>query len=335
LENSQKDLELAKKQLEIKRRDFERNQSLTQRNAISASELDTSQSTMLNAEDTVQKLENQIRIYETQTNKLEVALRKEEIALKTATLNLSRTEIKSPLHGVVTTDSFEVNTYIQRGTSVAKILDTSQLEIQCSLYMKQIQWIWLSAAQSNTALGTQQSDDGYFFRPTPVTILYELDGTTWSWDGTLTTLDGGGINAVTRMVPCRVKVDQPQAVRRYKNDSQNPLPLESAIMKSPPTLFFGMYVTIIVHSKPEIALYQIPEKALLPGNKIWTATNGKLHQHQIRVATTTSEGVLFYADSQLSLTDLVVVSPLASPVEGSNINIITITSAAKKVALNR
>jgi hypothetical protein len=308
-------LELAEKQLELRQRDLERNQVLAQRKAVSAAELDTAQSSLLSAEETIQKLENQLRIYETQKNNLAVALRKEEIALKTAQLNLERTEIKAPLGGVVTSDSFEVNSFIQRGTSVAKILDTSQLEIQCSLYMKQIQWIWRQTGTEN---------GGYVFSPTPATILYEIDGEQWAWEGTLQTLDGGSLNAITRMVPCRVKVDDPQSVHSVS-------PRGNRTPHAPPTLFSGMYVSIIVHSNPVVSLYRIPEKALLPGNTIWTATNGKLHRHTIRVATTIPDGVLFYDDSEeLSPNDLVVVSPLAAPVEGGNVQVIN--TGTKNVA---
>jgi multidrug efflux pump subunit AcrA (membrane-fusion protein) len=318
IENTKKELELAKKQLELRQRDWERNQILAQRNAISVAELDTAQSSLLSAEETIQKLNNQLSIYETQKNKLAVALRKEEIALKTAKLNLERTEVKAPINGVVTSDSFEVNSFVQRGTSVAKILDTSQLEIQCSLYMKQIQWIWRQT-------GTENS--GYVFPPTSATILYEIDGEQWAWEGTLKTLDGGSLNAITRMVPCRVKVDDPQSVRPVHVHGNN----RNSTKIAPPTLFSGMYVSIIVHSKPAISLYRIPEKALLPGNTIWTATNGKLHRHTIHVATTVADGVLFYADSEkLSPTDLVVVSPLAAPVEGGNVQVIN--TGTKNVA---
>ncbi|MDR3199655.1 MAG: HlyD family efflux transporter periplasmic adaptor subunit [Planctomycetaceae bacterium] len=307
IDNTKKELELATKQLELRQRDWERNQILAQRNAISAAELDTALSSLLSAEETIQKLNNQLNIYETQKNKFAVALRKEEITLKTVKLNLERTEVKAPINGIVTADSFEVNSFVQRGTSVAKILDTSKLEIQCSLYMKQIQWIWRQDGTEN---------NGYVFPPTPATILYEIDGEQWTWEGTLQTLDGGGLNAVTRMVPCRVKVDDPQAVHSVHV-------AENSTNHAPPTLFSGMYVSIIVHSKPAVSLYRIPEKALLPGNTIWTATNGKLHRHTIRVATTIPDGVLFYADSEeLSPSDLVVVSPLAAPVEGGNVRVI-------------
>jgi multidrug efflux pump subunit AcrA (membrane-fusion protein) len=315
IDNTKKELELATKQLELRQRDWERNQSLAQRNAISVAELDTVQSSLLTAEETIQKLQNQLSIYEIQKSKLAVTCRKEEIALKTAQLNLERTEVKAPLGGIVTSDSFEVNSFIQRGVGVAKILDISQLEIQCSLYMKQIQWIWRQAGTEN---------NGYVFPPTPVTILYEIDGEQWSWAGTLKTLDGGSLNAVTRMIPCRVKVDDPHLVRSvhvHGNSAKN----------APPTLFSGMYVSIIVHSQPAVLLYRIPEKALLPGNIIWTATNGQLQRHAIHVATTVSDNVLFYADSdKLSSTDLVVVSPIAAPVEGRNVQVIN--AGTKNVA---
>ncbi|MDR0390864.1 MAG: HlyD family efflux transporter periplasmic adaptor subunit [Planctomycetaceae bacterium] len=308
LENTKKELELAQQQLELKKRDYDRVETLSKTAVSTFADLDTSLSTLLNAKDTVQKLENQIRIYTNQSDKLKIALQKEKINLQTAKLNLERTNIKSPIDGVITSDSFEVNTFIQRGASVARILDPEQFEIQCSLYMKQIQWIWLSRSK-------ERQSDGYVFAPTDVTILYEIDENKWAWDGVLQTLDGGGVDAATRMIPCRVKVNNPKSVRLV---SENQI-----LDKKPPTLFFGMYVSIIVHSKPDIELYRIPEKALLPGNKIWTATNGKLHKHDIRIATTTVDGILFYAESKtLGADDLVVVSPLATPIEGSNVNVI-------------
>ncbi|MDR2344658.1 MAG: HlyD family efflux transporter periplasmic adaptor subunit [Planctomycetaceae bacterium] len=320
MDNTKKELEIAKQQLELKKRDYDRFETLVKTTTATYADLDSSLSTLLNAKDSIQKLENQIRIYETQSDKLEIALQKEKINLQTAELNLERTNIKSPIDGVITSDSFEVNTYIQRGTSVAKILDPEQFEIQCSLYMKQIQWIWLSRTKSGLS-------DGYVFAPTDVTILYEIDGEKWIWDGVLQTLDGGGVDALTRMIPCRVKVNNPKLVRLLDKNTIS--------IRKPPTLFFGMYVSIIVHSKPDVELYRIPEKALLPGNKIWTATGGILHKHNIRVATTTPEGILFYADSKsIDDNDLVVVSPLATPVEGSNVKIIQ-TENPKKVLLSK
>jgi len=298
--NVEKELALAQERFELIRRDLERQQQLLQRNTGTQADLESVQASLLAIQESIQRLENQHRVLDTQTERLNVLHRREELALETAKLNLTRTEIRAPIAGIITEDFFEVNSFIQKGANVARILDTSQLEIQSSLHMRQIQWIWRQSDEST----------GYVFAPTPVTIMYEMDGERWIWDGELKTLDGGTINPLTRMVPCRVRVDNPQAGRRVHSNF-----VGTAI---PPTLFAGMYVTIIVHSKPEIPLYRIPERALLPGNRIWTVVDGKLRQHSIRIATTTPEGVLFYADSEsIQPNDLVVVSPLASPAEGS------------------
>jgi multidrug efflux pump subunit AcrA (membrane-fusion protein) len=311
--NTEKELTLAKERLELSRRDYERNQQLVERRTVTQADLENIQSGLLTTQEAIQRLENQLRVLVTQTERLNVLLRKETLALENAQLNLARTEVKAPIAGVVTADTFEVNSFIQKGANVAKILDTSQLEIQCSLYMKQIQWIW------------RQSDKttGYVLAPTPVTILYDTEGECWAWEGELKTLDGGVMNPVTRMVPCRVKVDNPQSGKRVQGAATG--------TTGQPMLFAGMYVTVIIHSKPDIPLYRIPERALLPGNKIWTVTDGRLQQHSIRIATTTPEGVLFYADSEsIQPHGFVVVSPLASPTEGNLVQIVQQVEAFSK-----
>ena len=303
--NIEKELILARERLELSRKDYERNQTLVERRTISQAELENVQSGLLAAQEAIQRLENQLRVLDTQSERLNVAHRREELALETAQLNLARTEVKAPIAGVITADTFEVNSFIQKGANVARILDPTQLEIQCSLLMRQIQWIW------------QQTDEstGYVFAPTPVTIIYESDGERWAWEGNLKTLDGGIMDPVTRMVPCRVRVDNPQS-GRWMHGFSSGEPLVN--VAGQPMLFAGMHVRIIVHSKPDILLYRIPERALLPGNRIWTVVDGKLRQHSIQVAATIPEGVLFYADAEtIRPYDLVVVSPLASPAEGS------------------
>lgn len=316
LENTQKELTLAREQQLIRERELQRYQNTKLPGVYSSTELDSVRVALLSTQETVQKLENQCRVYQTQAARLDSVYRKEKVNLALAKLNLERTEVRAPISGIMTSDSFEVNSYVQKGESAATILDTSMLEIHCNLYMKQIQWIWRSEPRTTEREEHDESFHGYRFPAIPVTIAYDLEGETWVWTGLLQTLNGGGMDAATRMVPCRVTVDAPRAVRQAAS--------EEALSRSvpPPTLLSGMYVSVTVHAKPDIPLYRIPEKALLPGNKIWTATGGKLHQHSVRVATTTPEGVLFYADSEdLKPIDLVVVSPLATPVEGGRVDI--------------
>lgn len=312
--NTEKELALAQERLALSHRDYKRNEQLLERKTIMQGELEATQSNLLAVQESVQRLENQLRVLDTQKEKLDVLQRRETLALETAQLNLARTEVRAPVAGIITSDTFEVNSFIQKGADMARILDTTQLEVQCSLYMKQIQWIWRQSEETT----------GYVFAPTPVTILYDMDGERWTWQGELQTLDGGIMNPGTRMVPCRVRVDNPQAGKQLVSGN-----LARAAVQ--PTLLAGMYVTIIVHAKPAIPLYRIPERALLPGNRIWTVVDGKLHQHSIRIATTTPQGVLFYADVEsIRPNDLVVVSPLASPTEGGAVQTVQLEIAGAK-----
>jgi multidrug efflux pump subunit AcrA (membrane-fusion protein) len=324
--NLEKELTLAQEQLEISKQEYERNLQLAETRTVPRSDLEMAQSALLTAQKVIQQIENQVRVLNTQVERLRVVLRREELALETAGLNLSRTKVKAPIAGIITADTFEVNSFIQKGANVARILDTTQLEIQCSLHMKQIQWVWRQSDESQHRAST-----GYVFAPTPVTVLYETDGERWVWEGELISLDGGIMNPITRMVPCRIKVNNPQSGKYLAGTPS--LQTAADNLADPPAtpqapLIAGMFVTVIVHSKPAIPLYRIPERALLPGNKIWTVVDGKLRSHSIRIATTTSEGILFYAGSAdndskgVRPNDLVVVSPLASPSEGTPVQTI-------------
>lgn len=304
IENSTDEIKLAQERLTINDRELARYLS-TIKGVYSETEIDKIRSSVIANQETVKKLENQLRLFIAQRNRLQNSLEQERILLETAEINLKRTKILSPIDGIITSHSFEVDSYVQKGTNILTVQDTSRLEIQCSLQMKQAQWLW----QNNDA---QSEESGYLLSPAESTITYRLDGTDWLWKGRVTAYDGGGLNPVTRMMPCRVTVEMPLAVR--SDDSGQSI--------APPTLLSGMFVAVTIHAKPNIALYRVPEKAILPGNQIWTATGGVLKKHKIRVAATTPQGVLFYADkNELLPGDLIVVSPLASPQDGDAVGV--------------
>ena len=342
IDNIKKEIEICKSQLEIKQRELKRYESIKEDSGVySASELDNVRTSVLNSRDSLVKQENALRFYESQLVRLKSIQAQKEVNLEQAQLNLERTKIVAPIDGVVKAHNFEVNSYIQKGTIVASILDTSKLEIQCFLHMKQMSWLWAGDDSEFSASGASPSPiRGFDLTPTEATVYYDLDGQRWSWSGLLTTSDSGALDSKTRMMLCRVTVNDPtgvkfdsnvvhatdtslgtvdkEALEKEKNSQSDPL-----IQTQPPTLLAGMYVTIVVHAKPNIPLYKAPERALLPGNKIWTATDGTLRQYHIRVATVTDQGVIFYADEKgIKPNDKVVISPMASPEEGDKVNVL-------------
>lgn len=331
IENTNEELVISKDILDIRKREFER-YSKSQPGTYSESEIDNARSSLLSAEDSVKKLENQVRLCTAQLSRLNNTLEQEKVALELAELNLKRTKIRSPIDGVVTEYSFEIDSYLQKGTKIVTIQDASKLEIQCSLHVRQMQWIWQTQPDNekypppSDMIPPSREQLGYFIAPIDVTITYELDGIRWAWKGMITSYDGAGLNPVTRMMPCRITVDDPLDVKPLEEDSEAyKLTYENLNVKSPPpSLLSGMFVSITVHAKPGMSFFLAPEKAILPGDFIWIATDRVLKQHKVRVATTTSKGVLFYAESEDELhpEDLVVISPLAAPNDGDAVTLV-------------
>ena len=368
--NTQSEIEISKKQLEIKIRDLDRYEKANE-GVYSASEIDTARTTVLSFQESLTKLNNQLRLYNAQLARYEASLSQAKISVELANLNLRRTRITAPIDGVITSNTIETNSFVQKGTVCVTLQDTSKLEIQCFLHMKQMSWLWYSPNDEKIGLTAAASPSrearGYEIPPTDATVYYELEGSRWSWTGKLTTSDSGSLDVKTRMMLCRVTIEDPSTatfastIKKRKetalgtpitddfnthdsnthdsntdnspaNDGfnkNNPSNNNSSkrneplFQSAPPTLLSGMYVTIIVHAKPVVPLYRVPEQALLPGNRIWTATDGVLRQYEIRVAATTPQGVLFYAQPEgVQPKDQVVVSPLASPTEGSKVNLL-------------
>jgi multidrug efflux pump subunit AcrA (membrane-fusion protein) len=241
--------------------------------------------------------------------------------LEKARLDLSRSEVRSPIAGVIAREPLERGVYVQRGGTVAVVQSTSRMEIRCSLHMHQMQWLWQSAPPEQVPAA---SNDAYHLPETPVTVFFEVGATRYTWKGSLAYFDGAQVDQKTRMVPCRVYVRDPGDVLiEAETDA-------SGLKSTPLTLMAGMFVTVRVHARPALSLMQLPEVAVQPGNEVWTvrtngasgARSGRLHKTSIRVAHASRDVVLAYAHgSDLSPGDLLVVSPLASPVENASVEI--------------
>jgi multidrug efflux pump subunit AcrA (membrane-fusion protein) len=95
----------------------------------------------------------------------------------------------------------------------------------------------------------------------------------------------------------------------------------------------GMFVKVIVVAKPPIPLVRIPSPAVGPGGVVWTVKDGRLRKKLISIATTTNDQVIAYQQpGGLSAGDAIVVSPIASPVDGLEVRELprNVTSVAVK-----
>ena len=202
-------IELAQEDLTLKRREVERYEKIDDPGVYSKSELDAAKLKELQARDALQTEKDQLELLEASRDRLGAAIDLGLAQLDKAKLDLKRTEIHAPIDGIITREGPEQGGFIQRGGMVAVVQDSSQMEIRCSLPMRQMNWLWQSN-QSEADL--PQTNNAYQLPETPATVHFDMGAATCNWHGRLAYFDGGQVDQQTRMVPCRVIVDRPKEV---------------------------------------------------------------------------------------------------------------------------
>ncbi|MCC9602149.1 hypothetical protein LOC67_16440 [Stieleria sp. JC731] len=202
-----------RQQLEIDQRLLQRNQDLLNRSAASSSEVDQARKSELTTRNSLQSLVDQGNLLRQRQVRMASAKSLVDANLEKAKLNLQRTEIRSPIDGIVVTESVEQDGYVQVGGIMIVLQDTSQLDVSCKLHMRQMNWLWQGQNQDNRSGSSDGlNSDGYEFPSTPATVVYQIGDRLFAWDAIVDRYEGAGIDAQTRMVPCRVHVDQPTKV---------------------------------------------------------------------------------------------------------------------------
>lgn len=314
-------IDTAEAQAEIASRQLKRSLELEERRITSDVEAEEARVAELSSRNALQTLKDQRNLLIRRRTRLESAKKLEVANLEQAELALSRTEIRSPLDGVVVTENVEQDGYIQAGNVLLRLQDSSRLDVTCKLRMHEMNWLWQSAeGQANPdevePNALENSTDtasslAYHFPKTPATVVFKLGPTSYEWQGVVDRYDGAGIDNQTRMIPCRVHVDDPLQVSVKEGGAA------TYAKSNPPTLMTGMFVEVWIRAQPPIPLVRVPQQAVQPGNQVWTVENGKLKPKKVTVATSDATDVIVYQEvGGLQAGDRIVVSPIATPIEG-------------------
>lgn len=314
-------IEAAKKELAIEVRQLQRIEELLKRRAGSESEADTARRAELTTRNSLQTLLDEKQLIARRRIRLESATQLGKANLDRATLALSRTEIRSPIDAVVVADNVEEDSYVQTGQEMLTLQESARLDVTCKLHAKQMNWLWQTqpefATESMAKQGSETPKNAYHFPETPVTISYALGGIRYAWNGVLDRYDGAGVDPQTRMIPCRVYVENPGSVTVMP--ATNAIGGTGVLQRTsrPPALMSGMFVNVLITARPPIPLMRVPGKAVGPGGIVWTVKDGKLKKNSVVVATSAGEDVIVYQQpGGLVAGNSIVVSPLASPVDG-------------------
>ena len=324
-ENTRELISLAEDSLRLQRKELARLKELDKGNKgyVTDSQLDEELRNELTARNTLVGYQNQLRTLGTKRAGLKSARDLTKVLLEKARLDLTRTKITSPIDGIVVQDSVESDAYLQRGTPLATIEDTSKVEVRCNLRMDELFWILDQKHGNLTALGdtasakSRESIDNinsYQLPRTAVTVEYSVAGQTFAWEGVLERYEGIGLDQDTRTVPCTVVVEDPSKFCRVVDGKK----VDCQSRQGPSALVRGMFVKLLIHILPETPLLRIPELAMRPGGRVWRVRDDKLSVVPIQVVNSMGGWAVIQAkiEGQLISSDRVVISPLAAVEEG-------------------
>ena len=258
--NTKRLIDVAAREVQLRQQELDRQRSLPSGFA-SRAEIDQAERGVLQAQQQAVTLQNQVDLFQKRRVRLEAAESLAATQLRAAEINLQRTEIKSPIDGVIVSEDADLNTFVSRGSPLVTIEDTSKVEVASSLRMDQLYWILDQQGQGSNGEPTSR---GYELPETPAIIEYSIsgrDGAVYRWEGKLLSYDGIGVDGTTRTVPVRVVVEDP---RRYIDEKG-----EVKESRGPTALVRGMYVQIKLLIKPRTQLVVVPAVALRPGNRVW------------------------------------------------------------------
>ncbi|MDA1161750.1 MAG: HlyD family efflux transporter periplasmic adaptor subunit [Planctomycetota bacterium] len=310
-------IKLAEREAEIATAASTRLKGLALKNAATDADLEAVERTELQARNVLTVLLNQHTLIPVQRQRLQAQHMLTTLKQQQAQLNLDRTEIVAPFTGVITVVDVEQGNYVQTGDMLLKLEDTSAVDVECSLRMDDLYWLWNSHAGSDE-VAVAESAHGELVDPVNIDVgkpfeipavdalvVGEVAGRQFHWNGRLSRYEGRGVNQKTRTVSCRVAVSEP--IREDAADG-------------PPTLMRGMYVTVTLNVTPRIRLLSIPTRGVQPNGQVWTVDNGLLRSHSVKAAKTLADSVLVRADTtDLKPGDRIVITQLSTPMDGSRV----------------
>jgi multidrug efflux pump subunit AcrA (membrane-fusion protein) len=307
-------LKIAEEDLKLQNDELDRRKSLGA--ALSQSEFDQAKRSVMASERVVTELQNAVRQAKSRKVRLESGIDLSRANLAKAELDLQRTSIAAPFNGVIVRDMVQESDFVRAGDQLFSFEDTSKVEVQCNLRKEQLERL-LRFKSADSRFDIDRNVSAYELPPTPVKIRAEVAGESVVWQGVLARYDGIGLDERTRMVPCRVVVDNPVVSGDRRNFA----------------LVRNMMVDVRIELDPvpeeNESLIELPEIALQPGGFVWTVVDGKLKRVSIEVlerpnphAEPEERLIIAKTDSsELSAGSLIVISPLGQPHPGGEVRI--------------
>lgn len=212
-----------------------------------------------------------------------------EAAVMQARLNLARTSIRAPFDGRVLVRKANLGQFVTPGTPVATIFATDYAEIALPVTSAELSFVDLSR------IGSANSPR--------VVLTNEVAGMVQRWEGQLIRT-GGAIDPSSRMLELIARVDQP-----FRTGAAR-VPLE-----------LGMFVQAEIEGTLARDVFVLPRSAVRSDSHVLIVDQDlRIRMRRVGVIRTSESRAI--VSSGLEEGDRVVVTTLATPVEGMVVEVV-------------
>lgn len=296
LEGKEKEVPFVEREVKLRVAEYNRQNEVG--NFLTPSELESYEQLVVAAQNKLLALNNQITLLKARKTSLTSRQKLAELQHNKAVRDLGKTEIKSPFDAVIITDHVEEGAYVQIGSPLVTLEDTSTAEVLCHLRVEQLRWILGQPAVRDADLSA------YKLPPLDCDVVLNIGGDEYLWKGKLDRYQGMGLDPRTRTAPCIVKVANPKQVEAIDS---------SAAELGPPALVREMFVTVNIKINPpsSVRLYRAPDKAVRPGGVVLLQTDDGMESVRVSVAQAVGgEVIVRPIAGDLKAGDRAIISPV-------------------------
>lgn len=223
-----------------------------------------------------------------QLAKIRATLDMARVELNKAQLNLERTRLQAPFNAVVLSKDTEVGALVSSQVKVATLVGTDSFWVELTLPRNSLQWLQPINSEKTVS--------------SPLKIFDTTGSGTERYQGRivqlLSDIEPGGLQA--RIL---VAIDDPMGLKSSK-----------------PQLLLGSFVRAEIQGKELTGIFRLPRTSLLPGSKVLLAsTENSLVIRQVKTVWQDSDWI--YVSEGLKNGENLIISPVASSVEGMMLNI--------------
>ncbi len=276
-------MKIARSDVHLAKNEYLRLKKLVDRKVIAQSQLDKTEQVYLASQERLQALDNQLALIAPQKEQLIAARDMARVLYQEAQLDLERSVIVAPFDGWVLEKVIEVGQHVNIGQQLGRIYSAGELDIEVRVPAKDLKWFPEDMGQKT---------------PIFADVVFKNGGSSSTWSGRVARVKAM-MDQRTRTLPMVVEVDE-AAVSMQKNEQVGLRP--------------GMFVTVLIKGKKIQNVFVLPRYLVYPGDVVFTVKEGALKSNPVHILRGHKDTVII--GDGLAEGDLIVKSPLSSPVEG-------------------